>query len=112
MSYPTHAAADGRQNGRSLMLGAIRLAGLLDDACARHPDKPAIVSGGRELSYVGLRDLAARLAAALATAGLGGSRVATLLPNGPELVACYLACWASGVTMVPFEYVDAPPEIR
>ena len=51
------------------------------------------------------------MAAALVDAGLAGERVATLLPNGPELIVCYLACWAAGVVMVPFEYVDAPPEI-
>src|SRR4029450_13353544 len=48
---------------------------------------------------------------ALAEAGLAGDRIATLLPNGPELIVCYLGCWAARVTSVPFRYVDAPPEI-
>jgi long-chain acyl-CoA synthetase len=90
----------------------VRLARLLDDACTRHADKLAIACGDRRLSFAELRQLSARLGAALADAGLAGARVATLLPNGPELIACYLACWAAGVAMVPFEYVDAPPEIR
>src|SRR5215472_12147785 len=90
----------------------VRLARLLDDACTRHADKLAIACGDRRLSFVELRQLSARLGAALADAGLAGERVATLLPNGPELIVCYLACWAAGVAMVPFEYVDAPPEIR
>jgi long-chain acyl-CoA synthetase len=94
------------------MDGPVRLARLLDDACARHPDKLAIASRDGRLSFAELRERAARLATAFADADLGGERVATLLPNGPELIVCYLACWAAGVVMVPFEYVDAPPEIR
>jgi len=27
-------------------------------------------------------------------------------------LACYLGCWRAGAIAVPFEYVDAPPEIR
>jgi long-chain acyl-CoA synthetase len=88
-----------------------RLARLLDAACVHHPDKIAIVSGDRRLSYAELREKAARLAGTFTAADLAGDRIATLLPNGPELIVCYLACWAAGVTMVPFEYVDAPPEI-
>src|SRR4029453_10420280 len=52
-----------------------------------------------------------RLAGTLTAAGLAGDRIATLLPNGPELIVCYLGCWAAGGTMGPFEAVDAPPEI-
>ena len=94
-----------------VMDGPVRLAPLLDDACARHPDKIAIASGDRRLSFAGLRERAAHCAA-LADAGLAGERVATLLPNSPELIVCYLGCWAAGTIAVPFEYVDAPPEIR
>ena len=76
------------------MNGPVRLARLLDDACDRHPDKLAIASRDGRLSFAELRDRAARLATAFAAADLGGERVATLLPNGPELIICYLACWA------------------
>jgi long-chain acyl-CoA synthetase len=79
---------------------------------ARHPAKVAIASGGRELTYRELADGAARIATALAGAGLAGERVASLLPNGIELVQWYLGCWAAGAVAVPFEYVDAPPEVR
>ncbi|MEW6269940.1 MAG: class I adenylate-forming enzyme family protein [Thermodesulfobacteriota bacterium] len=87
------------------------LARLLDEPRARHPAKLAVACGDRQVSYAELDDLAQCLATALADAGLAGERLATLLPNGIELVVCYLACWRAGVTMVPFEYVDAPPEI-
>jgi non-ribosomal peptide synthetase component E (peptide arylation enzyme) len=63
-----------------------RLARLLDAACGRHPDKIAIVSGDRQLSYAELRAMAAHLAGTLTAAGLAGDRIATLLPNGPELI--------------------------
>ena len=87
------------------------LAHWLDEAYSKYPEKTAIVSDDKLLTYSGLRDMAIRLASAFAKAGLAGGRVATLLPNCGELIACYMGCWASGVTMVPFEYVDAPPEI-
>jgi long-chain acyl-CoA synthetase len=93
------------------MAGPIRLAHLLDDACDRCPDKLAVAAGDRRLSFRELRDMAQRLAASFTDAGLAGERVATLLGNRPELLACYLGCWASGAIAVPFEYVDAPPEI-
>lgn len=91
---------------------AIELAQLLDSAVARHPDKTAVVCAERQLTFAALRDLGARLAASFSAAGLAGERIATLLPNGPELLACYLGCWQAGAIAVPFEYVDAPPEIR
>jgi long-chain acyl-CoA synthetase len=94
------------------MSTGVRLAHLLDHACVRHPDKPAVWHGDRTVTFAALRDRSQRLATAFADSGLAGTRLATLLPNGPELLACYLACWAAGVTMVPFEYVDAPPEIQ
>jgi long-chain acyl-CoA synthetase len=93
------------------MAAAGSLSGLLDASRARHPEKIAVTCGARQLTYAELDDAAQRLASALVDAGLTGDRVATLLPNGPELLLCYLACWRAGVTMVPFEYVDAPPEI-
>jgi len=87
------------------------IACLLDAGLARDPGALAVASGDRRLSYAELDDLAGRVATALADAGLAGERLATLLPNGPELVACYLGAWRAGATLVPFEYVDAPPEI-
>jgi long-chain acyl-CoA synthetase len=89
-----------------------RLTALLDDACAHRPGALAVASGGTRFSYRELRDRATRLATAFADAGLAGERVATLLPNGPEVISCYLGCWGAGAIAVPFEYVDAPPEIR
>ncbi|PIR21059.1 MAG: hypothetical protein COV45_02710 [Deltaproteobacteria bacterium CG11_big_fil_rev_8_21_14_0_20_47_16] len=89
----------------------IDIAKLLDDASVRHPNKLALAAGEQQLTFCELRNMSQRLAATFMSAGLTGERVATLLPNSPELIVCYLACWTAGVTMVPFEYIDAPPEI-
>ena len=90
---------------------APRLDRLLDEPLARDPGRLALACGERCVSYGELSDLERRIATALCDAGLAGDRVAFLLPNSIELVACYLGCWRAGVTAVPFEYVDAPPEI-
>ncbi len=84
---------------------------LLDGHARRTPGALALACGGRRVTYAELSELERRISTALHDAGLAGERVAFLLPNGVELVACYLACWRAGVTAVPFEYVDAPPEI-
>lgn len=90
----------------------LRLAHLLDDAVMHQPNKLAIACGDVRLSFRELQIQAKRLAAGFVDAGFVGGQLATLIPNGPELVICYLACWIAGVTMVPFEYVDAPPEVQ
>lgn len=90
---------------------APRLDRLLDEPLARDPTKLALVCADQRVTYAELSDLERRIATSLHDAGLAGERVAFLLPNSIELVACYLGCWRAGVTAVPFEYVDAPPEI-
>lgn len=93
------------------MTSGPRLDRLLDAPLAGAPGKLALACAERRVSYAELSDLERRVATSLADAGLAGERVAFLLPNGIELLACYLGCWRAGVTAVPFEYVDAPPEI-
>lgn len=90
---------------------APRLDHLPDEPLARRPDGLAVACGERRLTYAELSAYERRVATVLADAGLAGERVAFLLPNSIELIACYLGCWRAGVTAVPFEYVDAPPEI-
>jgi acyl-CoA synthetase (AMP-forming)/AMP-acid ligase II len=65
-------------------------------------DAPAIRAPGRvALSHGALRALARRTVAALNAGGIGrGERVALVLPNGPEMAACFIAC-ASGVASAP-----------
>jgi acyl-CoA synthetase (AMP-forming)/AMP-acid ligase II len=65
-------------------------------------DAIAISAPGRQpLDYRGLRALVAATTASLNAAGIGrNDRVAIVLPNGPEMATCFLAC-ASGVTSAP-----------
>jgi acyl-CoA synthetase (AMP-forming)/AMP-acid ligase II len=65
-------------------------------------DAPALGAPGRRpLSFGELRALIARTLASLNAAGIGrNDAVAIVLPNGPEMAACYMAC-ASGVTSAP-----------
>jgi oxalate---CoA ligase len=62
----------------------------------------AIAAPGRApLYYRGLRALVAATTASLNAAGLGrNDRIAIVLPNGPEMATCFLAC-ASAATSAP-----------
>ncbi|MEO6624313.1 MAG: AMP-binding protein, partial [Burkholderiaceae bacterium] len=63
---------------------------------------PALSAPGRApLSFGALRQLIDDTLAALNSIGIGRhDRVAIVLPNGPEMASCFLAC-ASGVTSAP-----------
>ena len=63
---------------------------------------PALSAPGRRpLSFGGVRELIGNTLAALNSVGVGrNDRVAIVLPNGPEMASCFLAC-ASGVTSAP-----------
>ncbi len=70
----------------------------------------AIAAPEREpLTYGGLRDQVGRAGAALGKAGIGaGDRVAIVLPNGPEMAACFLAtaAYATAAPLNPAYRVD------
>ncbi len=63
---------------------------------------PAIAAPSRPpLNFGGLRKLVADTVARLNALGIGrNDRVAIVLPNGPEMASCYIAC-ASGVASAP-----------
>ena len=80
----------------------VNLAHLLTTAAARDPAAVAAISDGRRLTYAQLEHLRRAYAGGLAAAGVGpGVRVALLLPNGPEAIACHYAVLALGATAVP-----------
>jgi fatty-acyl-CoA synthase len=85
----------------------------LGRAAGVHPDRTAIVGGGRRMTY---RDLAAevtRLAHALRASGIGaGDRVAYLSPNTPELLAAHFAVPLAGGVLVAINTRLAPEEVR
>ena len=68
------------------------LAGVSREAARRFPDRVALVSGRRSITYAELDVLADRAAAGLAARGVrAGDLVVLLLPNGPDYVVTYLA---------------------
>jgi fatty-acyl-CoA synthase len=72
-------------------------------AAAAHGERTALISQeGRAISYEELDRAANALANALLERGLQrGDVLATLLPNSPALVQCYLATSRCGVVMLP-----------
>lgn len=75
---------------------------LYDRAVAHGGDRVAITDGRRSLTYRALGDQALRLATALQSLGLGhGDRVAFLMANCAEYVACEYAVARIGATRVP-----------
>jgi long-chain acyl-CoA synthetase len=77
------------------------LAGLLDDAAKRWPDRAAVVFEGRTLSYARLAELSWRFGGALAAMGVGkGTKVGLILPNCPQGVAAFFGALRIGAVVV------------
>lgn len=68
-------------------------------AAARHPDRVAIESPGRSLSYTELRDAAVARASSL----VGAARVAVALPPGEDFMIAVHACLLAGAAAVPID---------
>lgn len=76
------------------------------------PARPILESNGSWTTASELERLALRLASGLAALGLEeGDRVAVLLPNSVEAVACYLACFRMRFVIVPLDYLYHPLQI-
>ncbi len=70
----------------------------------------ALVFDGRSWTYAEIAAMSGALAGAMAD--LTGERVAFMLPNGPEAVATYLACFRSGAVATPLNMRYAAPEVE
>ncbi|MCE9547714.1 MAG: acyl--CoA ligase [Planctomycetia bacterium] len=78
---------------------------VLQQSRRRWPERIAVWFGGRPWTYAELDDVTDRIAGALAAKGIAaGDRVAVFLPNCPELVFAYFACFKLGVIAVPLNY--------
>src|SRR5258706_4157385 len=74
----------------------------IDSAARSYPDRPALLVGGRWLTFRELHDRVMNMAAALSGAGFrAGDRLALLLPNSPEYLEFVYACSRIGVIAVP-----------
>jgi O-succinylbenzoic acid--CoA ligase len=75
-----------------------------------HPDRPAIVAGGRTVVYRELHDGAERTARRLAALGVSeGDRVASALPPGIEFAELMHALPRLGAVLVPLNTREADP---
>ncbi|MET0190654.1 MAG: long-chain fatty acid--CoA ligase [Pseudonocardia sediminis] len=78
------------------------LAMLLSESAAQYPTRPAVRHDGRVLSYAGLADASARVAALLATRGVGpGTPVGLMVPNVAEFPVLYYGILRAGAVVVP-----------
>ena len=75
---------------------------MFEEACARHPQRPAYSSFGTTLTYAELDDLSARFAAFLASEwNLGkGDRIAIMLPNLLQYPIALFGALRAGLTVV------------
>jgi len=89
------------------------LADLLRPTLTTDPERTALRWGNESWTYAQVEETASRLASALLLQGLQPTdRVALLLPNRPELVFAYLACFKAGFIAVPLNYRYQPPQIN
>ncbi|MEV6816452.1 amino acid adenylation domain-containing protein, partial [Micromonospora sp. NPDC051296] len=77
------------------------------------PDRPAVVGGGRTLTYRDLSAAADRLAGHLVELGAGpGGHIAVAMPRTPELLVGLLAVLKAGAAYVPVDLAYPPDRIR
>lgn len=82
------------------------------DAAQRRPDEPALVMGGRRLTYGELESASNRLAFLLRAHGLHrGDRVAVLMPKSPEAVVSFLGILKADCTYVPVDPASPPARV-
>jgi long-chain acyl-CoA synthetase len=100
-SYPPGVAWDA-----SLQTGPVH--GILEDAAAQWPDRPALDFAGRTISYRELDQLADRMAAGLQAWGVRpGIHVGIYLPNTPHYFIAFFGILKAGGTVVNYSPLDA-----
>lgn len=85
---------------------------ILDKAANKFAEKPAIIFKGETVSFLRLREMSLRLAKALSAQGIKkGDKVAIYLPNCPQYVYSYLACFSLGAVGVPLDFMLKSDEL-
>ena len=91
----------------------VRLDDLLSLRARTHADRPAVVAGGRTITYAELDARAGVTSRRLAALGLGpGQRVATTLPPGADFAALLHAAARLRATLVPLNTRLTGGELR
>lgn len=94
-------------------LPATPVSALLETTCARFADRPALTCLGKTWTWAAIGLAVNRLAAGLQKEGVvKGTRVGLFLPNGPYFLIAYYAVLKAGGTVVNFNPLYAPREIR
>jgi len=88
------------------------IAALLEHGLNTKPAELALAADETHISWQQLASISDQLAAQYLALGLEtGDRVASLMPNRPELIIHYLACLKAGLVATPLNYRYMPPEI-
>jgi len=91
---------------------SLNLATPLRESAARHPERPALISGAGTLPYAELHDSAQRFAGALGSLGIRrGQHVALLLPNVPQFSIAYFGALYAGCPVVPLNVLLTADEL-
>jgi long-chain acyl-CoA synthetase len=106
-SYPPHVPADIDPS----QLGSLKE--LLEQACARYPERAAFVQMGTELTFGRLDELTRAFAAWLQHAGLRkGDRIAIMLPNTLQYPVAMFGALRAGLVVVNTNPLYTAPELE
>lgn len=85
---------------------------MLHNACTQYGDLEWLIRSEERTSFKEVERRSAKLALALLQAGVGkGTRVAVVLPDGPDWVICWLACNRIGAVFVPMSTMSTAREL-
>ncbi|MCK5581217.1 MAG: AMP-binding protein [Candidatus Omnitrophica bacterium] len=85
---------------------------LIREQAVKYSTKTALIFKGEEISFEILNKNVLKLANALRAQGVEkGDKVGIFLPNSPEYVYSYLACFCLGSVVVPLDYMLKSDEI-
>ncbi|NJP12537.1 MAG: long-chain fatty acid--CoA ligase [Leptolyngbyaceae cyanobacterium RU_5_1] len=89
------------------------LANWLENSRQQYSDKVALIFGNQTWTYTAFDEMTDRVAASLSQMGVRpGDRVALHLPNCPELIFSYYACFKLGAIAVPLVPLLKAPELE
>ncbi len=91
----------------------MNLGEMLDETCARYPEKKFLSYHDSHLSYEELHHAVQILGHRLQEYGIGkGDKVTIMLPNIPEFIASYFAALKIGAVAVTVNVASTPHELR
>jgi long-chain acyl-CoA synthetase len=91
----------------------VTLLSLLQRSAEKFGNRTALFAGDRSMSYGELWESVVRVGGALRHLGVArGDRVGVMLPNVPAFIEAYFGILAAGATVVPFNTLYKPEEIR